>query len=165
MLTEPEPNKGIARLNNLLYEFTSQMDRFVTLAAVLLDPSTHTATMVSGGHPSPLLYKPATRELVPAMHKDIGGPPLGMIDGLDFDSCQITLGRGESLILFTDGVDESMNLKGEKFDMHGIEKVVNDCGDAGPKELVERLVTAVHQHATGRPAHDDVTVVAFGRRS
>jgi sigma-B regulation protein RsbU (phosphoserine phosphatase) len=164
MLTEPEPNKAIARLNDLLYEFTSQMDRFVTLAAVILDPATHTATMVTGGHPSPLWYKPATKELVPAMHKDVGGPPLGMIDGLDFDSCQITLQPGESLVLFTDGVDESMNLKGEKFDMHGIEKVIKDCGNAGPQELVERLVAAVHLHATGRPAHDDVTVVAFGRR-
>jgi serine phosphatase RsbU (regulator of sigma subunit)/pSer/pThr/pTyr-binding forkhead associated (FHA) protein len=164
MLTEPEPNKAIARLNDLLYEFTSQMDRFVTLAAVILDPSTHTATMVSGGHPSPLLFKPSTRELVPAMHRDVGGPPLGMLNELEFESCQITLGPGESLILYTDGVDESMNVKGEKFDMHGIERVIKDCGKAGPKEMVERLVAAVHQHATGRPPHDDVTVVAFGRR-
>ncbi len=164
MLTEPEPNKAIARLNDMLYAFTSQMDRFVTVLAVFLDPATHTVTMVSGGHPSPLWYKPATKELVPATHKDVGGPPLGMIDGLDFDSCQITLQPGESLVLFTDGVDESMNVKGDKFDMHGIEKVIKDCGTAGPQELVERLVAAVHLHATGRPPHDDVTVVAFGRR-
>jgi serine phosphatase RsbU (regulator of sigma subunit)/pSer/pThr/pTyr-binding forkhead associated (FHA) protein len=165
VLMEADPKRAIARLNDMLYEFTSQMDRFVTLAAVFLDPSTHTATMVSGGHPSPLLFKPASGELVPAMDKDVGGPPLGMIDSLEFDTCQVKLEPGESLILYTDGVDESMNIKGEKFDMHGIEKVIKESGGAGPKELVERLVAAVHHHATGRPPHDDVTVVAFGRRS
>ena len=64
-----------------------------------------------------------------------------------------------------DFVHESMNVKGEKLGEHGIEKVIKECGTAGPKDLVERLVNAVHQHAIGRPPHDDVTVVAFGRRS
>jgi serine phosphatase RsbU (regulator of sigma subunit)/pSer/pThr/pTyr-binding forkhead associated (FHA) protein len=165
MLAEKEPSKVIARLNDLLYEFTSQMDRFVTVAAVVLDPATHTATMVSGGHPSPMLWRPATGEFVAAMHKDVGGPPLGMMPELEFDSCQITLKPGDSLMLFTDGVDESMNVKGQKFELAGIEKVVKEAGDVGPRELVNRLVAAVKQHAAGRDPHDDVTVVCLGRRS
>jgi serine phosphatase RsbU (regulator of sigma subunit) len=164
LLHESETHKGMAHLNNLLYEFTSQMDRFVTVAAVVIDPSTHVATMVSGGHPSPLLYRPATNELVPAMAREVGGPPLGMIDGLEFDSCQITLNAGETLILYTDGLDESMNTRGEKFNIEGIERVIKSCGKAGPKELVERLVAAIKQHAAGRDPHDDLTVVAVSRR-
>jgi serine phosphatase RsbU (regulator of sigma subunit)/pSer/pThr/pTyr-binding forkhead associated (FHA) protein len=164
MLAESEPSRVMARLNDMLYEFTSQMDRFVTVAAVVIDPAMHTATMVTGGHPSPLLWRPASGELVPAMDIDVGGPPLGMMPELEFDSCQITLQRGESLILYTDGVDESMNVKGQKFDMAGIEKVIKEAGDVGPRELVDRLVTAVKQHAAGRDPHDDVTVVALGRR-
>src|SRR5262249_52410767 len=35
-------------------------DRFVTLVAVVLDPATHTATLVNAGHPSPLLIRYAT---------------------------------------------------------------------------------------------------------
>jgi serine phosphatase RsbU (regulator of sigma subunit) len=165
MLTEAEPHKSIARLNDMLYEFTSQMDRFVTVAAVVIDPATHVATMVSGGHPSPLLYRPTTGDLVAAMDKDVGGPPLGMMDGLDFDSCQITLEPGESLLLYTDGLDESMDVKGKKFELEGIDRVIKSCGRAGPKEMVERLVAAIKQHAVGRDPHDDLTVVALGRRN
>jgi sigma-B regulation protein RsbU (phosphoserine phosphatase) len=88
-----------------------------------------------------------------------------MISDLEFDSCQITLLPGESLILYTDGIDESQNVNGEQFGMDGIAEVIKGCGDVGPKELVERLVAAVKDHAVGRDPHDDVTVVALGRRS
>jgi serine phosphatase RsbU (regulator of sigma subunit)/pSer/pThr/pTyr-binding forkhead associated (FHA) protein len=164
MLAESDPRRIIARLNDLLYEFTSGIDRFVTVAAVLLDPAAHVATMVNGGHPSPLLYRPRTGELFAAMDNDVGGPPLGMISGLDFDSCQISLEPGDSLLLYTDGVDESANTRGEQFKMAGIERVVRGCGPVGPQEMVERLVSAVKQHAAGRDPHDDVTVVALSRR-
>jgi sigma-B regulation protein RsbU (phosphoserine phosphatase) len=165
LLSEPDPARAMARLNDLLHEFTSRMDRFVTVGMMVLDPATHTATLLSGGHGSPLLYRPSTGELAAAMPRDVGGPPLGMIEGLPFDSCQVALQPGETLILYTDGVDESMNTRGEKFRLEGIERVVKASGDVGPRELGERLVAAVKQHATNRDPHDDVTIVLVGRRA
>src|SRR5262249_25582013 len=47
MLTETDPGKAVGKLNNLLCEFTSLMDRFVTLGAAVLDPTTHVCTLVS----------------------------------------------------------------------------------------------------------------------
>jgi serine phosphatase RsbU (regulator of sigma subunit)/pSer/pThr/pTyr-binding forkhead associated (FHA) protein len=163
-LAESEPRQVIARLNESLCTFTGPMDRFVTLAAVVLDPKAHTATMVSGGHGSPFLWRPASGEVVEAIPKKIVGLPLGIAEGLEFDSCQITLQRGESLILFTDGVDESMNVRGEKFTMAGVKRVIQAAGKASPKELGEKLVAAIRVHATGRDPHDDVTVVVVGRQ-
>src|SRR5262249_1549423 len=109
MLTDPEPGRATFVLNNLLYEFTSPMDRFITLCAVVIDPSTHEATIVSGGHSAPYLYKSASAELSLSQPKTFGGPPLGMVEDVEFETAKITLKPGESLILFTDGVDESMN--------------------------------------------------------
>jgi sigma-B regulation protein RsbU (phosphoserine phosphatase) len=163
MLSESDPTQAMAKLNDLLYEFVNQMDRFVTLVAVVLDPVTHTLTLMSGGHSSPLLYRPATGELFPVMPKDVGGPPLGMIEGLPFDSCQAKMQPGDSLVMFTDGVDESMNVRGERFEFEGVHKVIKAAGKAGPKDLVEKLVAAVKTHARDREPHDDMTVVSFGR--
>jgi serine phosphatase RsbU (regulator of sigma subunit)/pSer/pThr/pTyr-binding forkhead associated (FHA) protein len=163
-LAEPEPRKAIAKLNDSLCEFTGPMDRFVTVAAVTLDPKTHVATMVSGGHGSPLLYRPTTGEVVEAMPGSIGGPPLGMMEGMEFESHTITLQPGERLVLFTDGVDESMNVRGEKFTMAAIRKVLESTGKLSPKEIVEKLVAAVKLHATGRDPHDDLTILALGRK-
>ena len=164
MLSEPDPGNAICKLNDLLYEFTSQLDRFVTLAAVFLDPLTHSATMVSAGHSLPVLYRPTSGEFRDAMPKDVAGVPLGILDGFPFETYQITLMAGDSLLLFTDGVNESMSLNNVEFGMEGVERVLREAGDAGPRALVERLVATVKQHAIGRDPHDDLTVVALGRR-
>lgn len=165
MLAEADPCRAIAKLNDLLYEFTSPMDRFVTLAALILDPETHSVTMLSGGHGSPLLWQPAKNELSEPMPDDAGGPPLGMINGLDFECAQITLAPGETLVLFSDGVTESMNVKGQELKLDGVKRVVRGAGNAAPSQIGERLAEAVRQHAAGRDPHDDVTVVVVGRRS
>jgi serine phosphatase RsbU (regulator of sigma subunit) len=163
MLTEADPARAISRLNDSLYEFTTKMDRFVTLVAVVLDPETHAVTMVNAGHPSPLLWRPSAGTLVDAIPSAVGGPPLGMLDGLPFDSYQITLEKGETLVLFTDGVNESMNLQDKDFGMDGVQKVIKDAGDVSPRVLGEKLAAAVKLHASGRDPFDDVTIVVLGR--
>ncbi|MGL4554367.1 MAG: SpoIIE family protein phosphatase [Gemmataceae bacterium] len=166
MLSEKDPEAAVAKLNDLLYEFTSSLDRFVTLIAVVIDPATHTATMVSGGHSAPVLYRPSTGSLSSSSGgKDFGGPPLGMIEGLPFDSCKVSLLAGDCLVLYTDGVDESMNVKGEEFKHAGAERAIRSAGAGGPKEVGEKLVAAVKQHAAGRDPHDDLTVVVVGRKA
>ena len=91
--------------------------------------------------------------------------PLGMMPGLPFDSFPLTLEVGETLILFTDGVNESMNVQNKQFEMEGVERVIKSAGDVSPRVLGEKLVAAVKQHAAGRDAFDDLTVVVVGRRS
>lgn len=163
-LAEPEPAKAIARLNESLCAFTGPMERFVTLAAVVLDPKAHTATMVSGGHGSPLVLRAASSEIVEAMPKKAGGPPLGIMEGLQFETCEVTLEPGDKLIMFTDGVEDSMNVRSERFALAGARRVIQAAVKATPKELGEKLVAAVKLHAAGRDPHDDVTVVIVGRR-
>jgi sigma-B regulation protein RsbU (phosphoserine phosphatase) len=146
MIAEAHPSKAIARLNDLLYESTSPVDRFVTVAAVVLDPSEHTATIVCGGHPPPILWQPATRKTANATHKDFGGPPLGMFNGLCFECCQITLRPGEGLVLFTDGVYRSLDAQGKALGLAAVREVVAATTDASLEALVSlparHIVTA-----------------------
>jgi len=161
-LSEPNPAKALSKLNDLLTETLSQLDRFVTLGVVLLDPITHSVTMVSAGQSSPVLYR-AGQPIKDVMPNSVAGMPLGIIEGIQFDSCQTTLQPGDILVMFTDGVNESKDTNEREFGMEGVEKVLRETGPVGPKELVDRIVKGVKQHALGRLPHDDVTVVAFGR--
>jgi serine phosphatase RsbU (regulator of sigma subunit) len=163
LLTEPEPGRAVARLNDLLYEMASKADRFVTLAAGVLDPARHEVTLVSAGHPSPLLYQPGNAEVSNAMPQNALGVPLGIMDSSTFDSCVIALQPGESLLLFTDGVSESMDVRANAFGMQGIVNALKNAGKISARPLVERLVRALKKHAAGRDPHDDFTVVALSR--
>ncbi len=164
LLTEPDPARAISKLNDLLCEFTGQMDRFVTLALAVLDPAEHGVTLVSAGHNSPLLVRKRKPGFEAALPTETAGPPLGVADGYAFESCTVTMEPGDSLLMFTDGVTEAHDRANRQFGTEGIQAALAAAGDSAPAEkVVESLVRAVEAHASGRSPHDDVTLVAFGR--
>ncbi len=69
MLTEPDPAAAVTKLNSLMNQ-SGIADRFVTLVAAILDPGSHTVTLVNAGHPSPLIYHRATRTVEEAISND-----------------------------------------------------------------------------------------------
>jgi serine phosphatase RsbU (regulator of sigma subunit) len=139
------------------------MDRFVTLGAAVLDPETQTVTLVSAGHPSPLLYSPATNKIEEVVPRDVAGVPLGMLPEQVYGSCQVKLQPGDYLLLFSDGVPDAYNVRNEAFKIDGIYTALEGGGPLSPKGAGERVVKAVKQHAAGRSQHDDITLVCFGR--
>jgi serine phosphatase RsbU (regulator of sigma subunit)/pSer/pThr/pTyr-binding forkhead associated (FHA) protein len=163
LLTEPDLRKATARLNDLLYEFTSPMDRFVTLAGVILEPQRHALTLVNAGHLSPMIYRKGSGTLTEAMPKERSGVPLGIMADYTFDTSQLALEPGDSLLMFSDGVIDALDVREKPFGMAGVRRALEDAGDAAAKALGERITRAVQQHASNRPPHDDVTLVCLGR--
>jgi serine phosphatase RsbU (regulator of sigma subunit)/pSer/pThr/pTyr-binding forkhead associated (FHA) protein len=161
--TEPDPARAVHMLNDLLHEFTSPMDRFVTLALAVIDPARHRVTLVNAGHLSPLLYRSGATALEEAVPRDATGLPLGVLGGCEYELTQVALNPGDSLVLFTDGVTDATDVRDVRFGMAGIERSLLQGGPAGPKPLVDRLVRAVHLHATNQSQQDDITLVALGR--
>jgi serine phosphatase RsbU (regulator of sigma subunit)/pSer/pThr/pTyr-binding forkhead associated (FHA) protein len=163
LLTEPDLGRATARLNDMLYEFTSPLDRFVTLAAAILDPARHAITLVNAGHLAPLIYRKDSGTLVEAVSKDKAGVPLGIMEGYTFDTGEVTLKPGDSLLLFTDGVLDAQDPAENQFKMTGVLRAVQDAASASPRALGERIVKAVQRHAANRPPYDDLTLVCLGR--
>jgi sigma-B regulation protein RsbU (phosphoserine phosphatase) len=161
--TEPEPGRAVRKLNDLLHEFTSPMDRFVTLALAVVDPAKHEVTLVNAGHLSPLVYRRAASVLEEAVPKDATGLPLGVLEGCEYETSQVTLNAGDTLVLFTDGVTDAADVRDVRFGMKGIQTSLLQGGPASAKLLVDRLVRAVHVHATNQSQQDDITLVAVGR--
>ena len=167
MLTESEPHKAIAVLNNQLFRGIG--DRFVTLAALVLDPVAHRVTIVNAGHLNPMRYGSANTDFLEAIDTEKTGLPLGVMEGFEYDCVTITLEPNDSLLIFTDGVTDALSPgeDGESFEMERVTKAV--LGDGGitvdmrPKSIGERVVAAVRKHAAGRAQNDDIALVCFGR--
>jgi serine phosphatase RsbU (regulator of sigma subunit) len=160
-LTVADPAAAISRLNVLLTK-AGLIDRFVTLAAALLDPTTHTVTIVNAGHMSPLIYRHATTQLEDAISNEKSGLPLGVVDGFPYDSTQVTLQPGDCLLIYSDGVNEAMDVNNQAFDMKGIRNAVLS-GPGSATAVGQRLVKAVKQHSARRSQHDDITLVCVSR--
>jgi len=162
-LAEPNPGQAVGKLNDLLYEFTSPMDRFVTLSAIVLDPSRHVVTLVSAGHPSPQLWRKSNNSLQDAMPKTTAGLPLGMVEGCAYDACQLALQPGDNLLLFSDGVTDALDVRNNQFSMKGVQRVIQEAGSVSAATLGDRLIKAIEHHTTNRDPFDDITLVCLGR--
>ena len=119
-------------------------------------------TLVNAGHPSPLIYHRATRTVAEAIGTEVAGLPLGVFDGFEYASCQVGLEPGDSILAFTDGVTEAMDVNSVQLQAKGVQAAVQ--GEAySPRELGERVVQVVKQFTAGRSQHDDIALVSFGR--
>lgn len=161
MLTKPNPAEAITHLNMLLNQ-SGLADRFVTLAAAIVDFAKHTVILVNAGHPSPMLYHRKGDSVEDATPDAIIGLPIGVVDGYVYMSCQVALNPGDTIVVFSDGLSESMDVNNVQLGTKGIIAAIKGS-DLAPHALGDKLVKVVKQHAAGRNPHDDLTLVSFGR--
>src|SRR5207237_1456154 len=110
-LTEADPAKVVGRLNDLVATQCGKMDRFITLAAVVLDPASHLATIVNAGHLSPLLYRHAGGAVQECVSRRQSGTVMGITEGYAYESVQVVLQPGDALLLYSDGVTDANNVR------------------------------------------------------
>jgi serine phosphatase RsbU (regulator of sigma subunit) len=134
-------------------------NRFVTLFIAELDPTTGILRYINAGHNPPLVGRASGN----IEQLSSGGFPLGILPSADFEVGETQLSRGESLLIYSDGVSEANNLKEEEFGMERLIDVVRrnfQASAAGLRDKVESALSAFTQTA---PANDDITLVIVKR--
>jgi len=130
---------------------------FLTLFYGVLDPATGQLDWVDAGHPSPILRR-ADGELEEPVP---GSLPLGLREKLEPARGALEIGRGELLVLFSDGLFESVGPKGDAF---GHERLRAELATAtSAAEAHDRLRAAVERHLEREPLADDLTIVVLER--
>ncbi len=147
-------------LNGLIYASTDG-DKYATLFYSVYDDATRTLNYVNAGHNPPLIVRTdGTLERL---------EPTGMVIGLmpeaEFTQAARQLGVGDTLVLFTDGVTEAVNLDGEPFGDSRLEQLVTSGRASRPAELETQIMQAVDRFTGSGQQHDDITVVVAQVRS
>jgi serine phosphatase RsbU (regulator of sigma subunit) len=158
---EPDLPAAVSKLNSRIAQ-AAVSERFVTLIAGVLDPATHSVTLVNAGHPSPLLYRHATGTVEAATSAEVSGPPIGIDAGSSYAGCTVSLQPGDKLLLFSDGISEAMDAEDHQFKTQRIYDILNSCRGS-PHETAHHVLQAVKQHASGCKQNDDITLVCLGR--
>jgi PAS domain S-box-containing protein len=152
---EPRPAALLAVLNRAILQQRSDQ-RFCTAACALIErQDTGVAiTVAVGGHPLPLIVRADGR--VESVGQ--GGTPIGMVDDPSLSEETTTLGAGDTIVFYTDGL----------LDAHAPRRML---GEADVAELLaasagsppSTLVSRLHREATRQsdtPARDDVAILA-----
>jgi serine phosphatase RsbU (regulator of sigma subunit) len=155
-LHEPMPSRVLAMVNRLLLAEVAE-NRFCTVAAARVDltPAGATVRVACGGHPPPLALKPG-REIEEACGP---GTLLGVFDDPQLEDREVELGRGDVLVLYTDGVVEGRR-DGEIFGEGRLHSLLAASRDLDAGGIADRVERAVLEFKPGAP-DDDVAVVVL----
>jgi len=155
--TERSPAEALMKLNDLLAE-RSRRGMFATLLYVELDASTGNMTMSNAGHLPPIV-KRADGALVKLAAAS--GAPLGMMPDMKYGQETAKLERGDTVILYTDGIIEAMNTREELYGYARFEATLKQSA-AHPASLKDAIIGDVNRFTGLSPQHDDMTLVCFG---
>jgi len=133
---------------------------FVTVFYGILDLTTGEVSYCNAGHNPPYVLK-KNGEVTPLpMSQD---PMVGAIDGIEFHQSTLQLEHGDSLVMFTDGVTEAMNINNEEFGETRLEDTLADVTMHNCQQMIEAIKSDVAAFVGEAEQSDDITVLALRR--
>jgi serine phosphatase RsbU (regulator of sigma subunit)/anti-sigma regulatory factor (Ser/Thr protein kinase) len=154
-----DPSRVLARANEqLLPEMPDRM--FVTCLYGVLEPATGRFVFANAGHNLPYI-----RTASGIVEPRATGLPLGLLPDVTYEEAEASVGPGDELVLYSDGLVEAHNPAGEMYGYPRLRDAVAGAPGAGSDlidKLLERLTDFTGQ---GWEQEDDITVVALRRFS
>jgi sigma-B regulation protein RsbU (phosphoserine phosphatase) len=154
------PADCLRRVNEAMRAVNDSM-MFVTLFYGVLRLDSGRMTYCNAGHNPPYLRR-ADGRLEPLERS--GDAALGIVEGQVLHGREVDLAPGDRLVLYTDGVTEAFDAAHAMFGSSGLERVVEEAGNADAGALAGRLLTAVEKHSEGVAQSDDITVLVIDYR-
>ncbi len=141
---------------NLMLKRTSAPRMHMTLALVVLDRKECSTTVATAGHP-PVLLRRSNGEV-----EEVGSGsfPLGAIENARFGEDRIRLAPGDVLLLYSDGLVETINPDGDQYGWDRLKQILRDLeGIPTANEIRDLILREVWDFKGGAKQVDDVTMV------
>lgn len=144
----------VSKLNRLIYN-NSTSEKFITFVICLYDIPTRTLKYVNAGHNFPFIIRAAGgfEEL------NSGGTCLGFFEETPYEEGSLTLLPGDVLLLYTDGVTEAMNRKGDLFGEARLYSTLSSLLAKDARSIQDALLDSIRAFSGGTPQADDITTV------
>ena len=154
------PHISLAKVNYLLWE-SIERNQFVTAFYGILDATNRSLSYANAGH-NPALLLDINGDI---RFLERGGLPLGMFRDTRYHEYYLSLEPGEILVLYTDGVTEAMNPKGEEFGRDRLARSVKAVAHLSARDLISAVHQDVNDWTDGMGAGDDATFFVIKARS
>ena len=147
------PASVVTQLNQKLTEECRKLSSFVSLFYAVLDLSKDRLIYSSAGHEPPMLLgKEELHQLIEA----------DLLMGIDkekiYSENTIEIHPGDILLMFTDGIVETLNSQDEEFSRKNLVKVVEENKNFSSSEMVQKLLISLKNFLKGAPLTDEFTL-------
>jgi PAS domain S-box-containing protein len=150
-----DPAKVIYSSNNTITQ-DSKSGMFVTLFFGLLNETDRTLTYVNAGHNPPFMFRSrdgTVEKLLPT------GIVLGAVENMEYKARSVKIEKDDIVVMFTDGVTESINSRGEMFGEKRLIENIQKNAHLSAQAILEQILSSVKACAGDVPQFDDITLL------
>ena len=151
-----DPAALMERVNSLVYQASSS-NRYATLFYAEYDPASRRLSYVNAGHNPPVVLRNCGGACQ-VLRLETGGSVIGLLPQR-YERGVFSHEAGDLVVLFTDGVSESMNARYEEWGEESLIELAKTCHGLPVLEGMRRILAAAQAFAAGAPQHDDMTLV------
>lgn len=149
----------ICDVNRQISEDFGESGNFISLFYLAVNPDDKTLEWVRAGHDPGFLYDPDTGNIT-----ELKGD--GLVLGLDPDfeypvNRKSGLKENQLILLFTDGVWEAHNEKGESFGKNRLKQSIQQVADQSCETIIDHIIHDIMQFSEANQVEDDLTLVAI----
>ena len=158
LMTDKSPADVMRSVNEELCS-NNVAKMFVTVWIGILDLRNGKMVCSNAGHEYPV-HRINGKQF--SLVKDHHCPVLGVMDDIEFKDYTMTLGKGDTIFVYTDGVPEADNPQGE---FYGTDRMVDalnsNSQDASPEDIIHSVRKDVDRFASGSEQFDDITMLCL----
>ena len=161
VLTGLPPDRILHDLNQIAIDDLDQSHRFVTLFYSDYDPRTRKLRFANAGHNPPLLWKSSNQKIIKL---DAEGLVIGLQKDAEYNCGEVKLNENDLLLYYTDGVIDTSNSFGERFDEERLIKLLRKlCKQSyTSQEILNKLFKKLDEFSgQNRHLEDDASIVVF----
>lgn len=157
ILKDLQPSEVCSQLNRALFGIMPD-NKFITLFYAVLDIGEDRFTYCNAGHNPPMLVRTNGH----ACQLKDSGAVLGQLSQWSYEQLDLKLHRGDTLLLFTDGLVESCNEKGNLFGEDRLLQLMKELSIQDASALQKSLLAKVSAFCNGS-FQDDATMLILQR--
>jgi sigma-B regulation protein RsbU (phosphoserine phosphatase) len=147
------PASVVTQLNQKLTEECRKLSSFVSLFYAVLDLSQNRLIYSSAGHEPPILLgKNGFHQLIEA---DV---LIGIDQERNYSENTMEIHPGDVLLMFTDGLVETLNSQDEEFSRKNLVRVVEENKNFSSSEMVQKLLSSLKDFLKEAPLIDEFTL-------
>lgn len=154
---EDSPRRILEAANRRLFNDTFRQ-MFAAVCLAVLDEGALTMSFTNAGLPKPLLLRDGEAFLIEwsdnGMHY-----PLGMVEDTVYHEETMELQSGDLLLLYSDGVTESANARGEEFGVRRLRDCLLACSADSAMDLMMQITSTVQEFRGSTELFDDLTMM------
>ncbi|MBN1765392.1 MAG: SpoIIE family protein phosphatase [Sedimentisphaerales bacterium] len=147
----------VAEQLNKQFPMELSSGHFFTLSYGILDIETYTVRYVSAGQPYPIYLAHGEKA---ALIKQ-SGYPIGIVSEPEYEEQVLSLRAGDQLYLYSDGVTEGHNSKGEEFGVGRLVDTINTVRAGSLEERLSAIISMLERWSDGEEYQDDVSMLGI----